>query len=115
MPAKDVFRLDTENQSISLCEGENVIGRDPEANVFIDSVKVSRRHARIMVAGDTATLEDLDSKNGTYLHGRRLTAPVRLANTDVILIGHDIARLRFIVEDEPTLPLGASVPDDKHT
>jgi pSer/pThr/pTyr-binding forkhead associated (FHA) protein len=113
MPPKDVFRLDTENESIPLHEGENVIGRDPEAAVFIDSVKVSRRHARIMVAGDTATLEDLGSKNGTFLHGTRLSAPVRLANTDVILIGQDIASLRFIVEDEPTLPLGATLPEGR--
>jgi pSer/pThr/pTyr-binding forkhead associated (FHA) protein len=111
MPSKDVFRLDTMSDSFPLHEGENVIGRDPEATVFVDSVKVSRHHARIMVAGTTATLEDLGSKNGTYLHGTRLTTPVRLANTDEILIGQDIARFRFIVEDEPTLPLGASLPE----
>jgi len=112
MAGRDVFRLDSENGSYPLREGENVIGRDPESAVFIDSVKVSRQHARIMIAGNTATLEDLGSKNGTYLHGTRLTAPVRLANTDLFWIGREIVKFRFIVEDEPTLPLGATAPND---
>jgi DNA-binding winged helix-turn-helix (wHTH) protein len=74
-------------REIALCEGENLLGRDPEAAVWIDSGKVSRRHARILVSGGAATLEDLHSKNGTYLQGRRIQSTTPLATGDTIRIG----------------------------
>jgi pSer/pThr/pTyr-binding forkhead associated (FHA) protein len=54
---------------VSLHDGENVIGREEDAAAWIESASVSRRHARIVVSGGTATLEDLGSKNGTFLRG----------------------------------------------
>ena len=59
--------------------------------------------ATIMVQGTTATIEDLGSKNGTYLNGKRLEQPALLANGDEIWIGRSVARLRFLVEGEPTI------------
>jgi DNA-binding winged helix-turn-helix (wHTH) protein len=67
--------------------GETVIGRDPGAGLFIDDPSVSRRHARIVVTGDSATLEDLGSKNGTHLGDRRIEAPVPLDDGARIRIG----------------------------
>lgn len=67
--------------------GETVIGRDPGAGLFIDDPSVSRRHARIVVTGDSATLEDLGSKNGTHLRDRRIDAPVSLDDSARIRIG----------------------------
>src|SRR5262245_29375700 len=64
------FRLVLESREVQLLEGENVIGRDPDGVLWIDHSSVSRRHARIVVAGGKATLEDLDSKNGTYVGGK---------------------------------------------
>jgi pSer/pThr/pTyr-binding forkhead associated (FHA) protein len=55
--------------------------------VWIDALGVSRHHARITLAGMEATLEDLGSKNGTYLQGRRLPAPSRLQDGDQIRLG----------------------------
>lgn len=52
-------------------EGENVLGRDEADVLEIESPTVSRRHARI-VLGDTATVEDLGSKNGTFVGNRRI-------------------------------------------
>ena len=57
-----------------LVDGENVIGRVSKAPAWIDSTTVSRRHARILVSAEGAPLEDLGSKNGTFLCGQRLTA-----------------------------------------
>ena len=54
-------------------EGENVIGRDPRSSVWVDASGVSRRHARILVSGDAVTLEDLGSKNGTFVGARAVT------------------------------------------
>ena len=56
-----------EKRIIPLVEGENVLGRDEDVTVRIDAPGVSRRHARIRVSGAEATIEDLGSKNGTYV------------------------------------------------
>jgi DNA-binding winged helix-turn-helix (wHTH) protein len=72
---------------IALVEGENILGRDPSATVWIDLNSVSRRHARIVVRGGSATLEDLKSRNGTYLDDRPVEAPSRLSNGSRIKIG----------------------------
>ena len=75
------------DRQIELSEGENVIGRDPAAVVWIDFASVSRRHARIVVNAGTATVEDLGSRNGTSLRGERITAPTKLSSGDRIRIG----------------------------
>jgi len=74
-------------RQIALDSTENVIGRDSGAVVWIDEASVSRRHARIAVDEDGATIEDLGSKNGTYVRGKRIEKPARLSDRDVIKIG----------------------------
>ena len=81
------FRLVLETREIQLLEGENVIGRDPDGALWIDHPSVSRRHARIVVVGGKASLEDLDSKNGTFLAGKRLGKKTALADGDEVRIG----------------------------
>jgi DNA-binding winged helix-turn-helix (wHTH) protein len=77
-------------QEIPLSRGENVIGRDPDAQIRIASTKASRRHARIDVGGNDAILTDLGSRNGTYIGDRRVTDEQRLADGDQIVIGDDV-------------------------
>ena len=48
---------------------------------------MSRHHARIVVADTEATLEDLGSKNGTMLNGRRVFTPTILADRDEVRLG----------------------------
>lgn len=89
---------------VALGEGENVIGRDPSADVCLDAVAVSRRHARITVNGPDARLEDLDSKNGTTLGRNAAGAPqadptpvreaVPLKDGDQLAFGGIAARYR---------------------
>jgi DNA-binding winged helix-turn-helix (wHTH) protein len=71
----------------ALNEGEHVIGRDQDAALTLNSPAVSRRHAKIVIVGDVATLDDLGSKNGTYLRGQRVSSPVELVDGDHIRIG----------------------------
>ncbi len=80
-------RLILASREIQLSEGENVVGRDRDAVLWIDHTAVSRRHARIVLAEGAATLEDLGSKNGTHLRGERITGVVSLADGDEIRIG----------------------------
>jgi len=86
-PGRSVFRLVWERREIELAQGESVFGRDSDAVVWIDDASVSRRHARIVVEGDGATLEDLGSKNGTLVNGEAVSDRRRLADGDVLDIG----------------------------
>jgi DNA-binding winged helix-turn-helix (wHTH) protein len=64
---RDAPRLIWERKVIPLAEGENLLGREKAVDVRIDEIGVSRRHARIVVANGQAALEDLGSKNGTFI------------------------------------------------
>lgn len=81
-------------REIPLADGENVLGRAFGARVWIDSAKASRRHARIMVQGGRAVLEDLASKNGTFLRGERLAKAELLRDGDEIVIGPVVMTFR---------------------
>ena len=81
------FRLVLEEREIQLPEGENFLGRGPDGALWIGDSSVSRRHACILVSGRKATLEDLGSKNGTYVRGRRVEKRIPLADGDDIRIG----------------------------
>ena len=70
-----------------LPEGEHIVGREPEASICLDSPKVSRRHARLIVSATGATLEDLGSKNGSFVGGIRITGPTALQSGDEACIG----------------------------
>jgi len=79
---------------IPLVEGSNLIGRDANSTIWIDSSSVSRRHAEIAVADSGVTIEDLRSKNGTFVNGAKIDTPVRLADYDTIQIGPAILTCR---------------------
>jgi DNA-binding winged helix-turn-helix (wHTH) protein len=89
------FRLFLENREVALREGENLLGRMDEGVAWLESPTVSRRHARILVSAVGATIEDLGSKNGTFLHGDRLTEPSALSDGDEIRLGQ--VRMTFRV------------------
>jgi DNA-binding winged helix-turn-helix (wHTH) protein len=72
---------------IALQEGVNIVGRDPEADVWLDGTGVSRRHARIIVGETDVRLEDLGSKNGTTVRGEALDRQVNLQDGDQIGFG----------------------------
>ncbi|HEY3348722.1 MAG TPA: FHA domain-containing protein [Thermoanaerobaculia bacterium] len=82
-----VFRLLLADREVALQEGENILGRERDATAWIDVSSVSRRHARIVVSGDQATLEDLGSKNGTFLREEVVTRPVALSDGDRFRLG----------------------------
>jgi DNA-binding winged helix-turn-helix (wHTH) protein len=75
------------DEEIPLQSGENVIGRDPRDAVSIHAPEVSRHHARVIVAGTTVTIEDLGSKNGTFVGNRRVTTAVEVQAGEDIVIG----------------------------
>jgi len=67
--------------------GSNLVGRDRDCAVRVNSATLSRRHARIVVTNGEAGVEDLGSKNGTRVNGQRVRQPVALKEGDRIQFG----------------------------
>jgi DNA-binding winged helix-turn-helix (wHTH) protein len=94
-----------EKRAIPLVEGENVLGRDEGVTVRIDAPGVSRRHACIRVEGDRATIEDLGSKNGTFLGDGTTTLgePTALPDAARFRLGRILLVFRSSPESGSTL------------
>ncbi len=86
-PGTDSCFLLFGEEVLPLREGATVIGRGTDADVRLVVPRMSRRHARIVVDGGRAVIEDLGSKNGTWVRGARLREPTRLENGDRVLLG----------------------------
>ncbi len=90
------------NRRIALVEGENIIGRDPAVNVWLDYATISRRHARVTVLATGTVLEDLGSKNGTSFGGVALTGRAMLKNGDEFACGQLVFSYRQSSAESPT-------------
>jgi ABC transport system ATP-binding/permease protein len=93
LPTAD--QADTRTSATSFPLSTNVlrIGRDPESDVLVDDLLVSRRHAEIRSLGDGRhEVIDLQSHNGTFVNGRRIDRAV-LEELDVVSIGRNSYRL----------------------
>jgi len=82
-----VARLLHEGKTIPLSPGVHFIGRDESSAVCLNSATVSRRHARLTLAANAASIEDLHSKNGTRVKGKAIRGVTQLHNGDQIEVG----------------------------
>lgn len=94
---------------LPLAAGENIVGRDPHAGVWLDSASVSRRHARLTVSDVGVVLEDLGSKNGTVVRGRRASGAVAVEDGDDIRFGSVTVTLRRLDSAASTQTGSASI------
>jgi DNA-binding winged helix-turn-helix (wHTH) protein len=86
---------------VELPQGETILGR--RLPLLAADHSISRDHARIVVDGDRATIEDLGSKNGTFVGGRPVQSPTELLNGDEIAIGAARLIFRSSTEAESTI------------
>jgi len=98
-------RLLSADRQWLLSDGPNLVGRDDDCVVRIDSPAISRHHARIVVNAGSATLEDLNSKNGTYLNDRPVHETVVIRDGDEIRIGTVTMTLRQRDQSDSTVSL----------
>src|SRR5579872_4581404 len=75
-----------QGETVELAHDAVVLGRHPGCDIRVADDTVSRRHARIVAQPNGYYVEDLGSRNGTYLNGRKVTAPARLGHLDKINI-----------------------------
>ena len=92
--APATIELVWKKQSFYLADGEYLAGRDEAYAIIIDASTVSRRHARIVVLSGRATVEDLESTNGTWVNGKRITGPSALGPGDELALGSEKLRVR---------------------
>ena len=81
------FWLVVNDKRVILGPGETTVGRDPASGVWLDVSSVSWRHARVIIQGSEAAIQDLESTNGTYVGGRKLAERAPLKHGDSIQFG----------------------------
>ncbi len=89
-----------------------LIGRDANCDVVIADRQVSREHAIIRKNGAVVTIEDLGSKNGTYLNGQLLTEAKQLNEADEITIA--LTQNFIFLSSDATMPLSGLPPELMH-
>jgi hypothetical protein len=90
-------------------EGELVIGREG-VGVTIEDPELSRRHAAVRPIEDGFEVEDLGSLNGTFVNGRRIEGPTRLAAGDSIKVGQNVLELEAAGLEAASAPATVAAP-----
>ncbi len=78
------------NQAFELSKEVTTLGRDITNDIVINDRETSRSHLRLMRSGDTMTIEDLGSTNGTFVNGKRVSGVTPLQNGDMIGLGETV-------------------------
>ncbi len=110
MPFRLVGSVDGVSLNLPLAEGCSLLGSSCECELQVPHTTVSRRHAEVEVRGDTVTLRDLGSRNGTYIGGNRISSVVVHAGTTIKL-----GKVCMILEEvsELDLLLGVAFEHDE--
>jgi len=95
-----------------LADGEYIIGRRSDCQIFVPDMRVSRQHARLWKDGEAWQIEDLGSNNGTFINGAKVQTATPLRHDDEILIANN--RIRVEARDtqpdpNPRFPEGNAV------
>lgn len=90
LESKRMCSLVGDGRTIPLHDGKHVIGRSSECDLQLASSAVSRRHAALYIRGTRAVIQDLKSRNGTFVRGRRVKRPAELRDGDRLRVG-DVA------------------------
>ena len=94
-------------------DGVVTVGRDDSADLQLRDKAISRRHATLRVEGETAVIEDLGSRNGTFVNGDRVDDARRLREGDALQLGATILEIRSSRgETEPFPP--PATPTEVH-
>lgn len=95
MQQNDNFRLVVRrgpqpNQAFEIGKEVTTLGRDITNDIVLNDRETSRHHLRLMRSGDTMTIEDLGSTNGTFVNGKRVSGVTPLQNGDMIGLGETV-------------------------
>ena len=89
-----VIRSDTQPGFDFIVRDSVALGRSPEADIELQDPYASEFHLRLASRDGRLVLTDLGSSNGTYVNGRRVTAPVDLNRGDAIQVGKTVMEVK---------------------
>jgi DNA-binding winged helix-turn-helix (wHTH) protein len=90
-----VLSLIWNGRQMPLTDGEHIAGRAAGCSIVIDATTVSRQHARITVLSGSATIEDLNSTNGTHVNGTQICVPTAIVDGNEIALGSEVVLVRM--------------------
>jgi predicted component of type VI protein secretion system len=99
-------------RSIALKHGKLLIGRAEECDVRPLGDEVSRRHCAVVEEAGSVTVEDLKSRNGTYVNGVKIAAKVTVADGDIVRVGPLELKVSCAVPTPAPAPATAAPMDD---
>ena len=85
--------LDLKDGSIIPIRSDLTVGRKDDNSIVLSDQHVSGNHAKIIVKNDLLFIEDLNSTNGTYLNGNKISGKMKLINKDEIKIGASVFKI----------------------
>ncbi len=94
-----------------LSEGQYILGRHPDCSIVIDVGAVSRHHCRVTVRENECTIEDLESRNGTFLNDQAIQQPAKLLDGDRVRIC-DVVFKYYTAADTSSESRAVVVDDD---
>ena len=89
-----IIKSDTQKGTDVEVQDVVVLGRSEEADVLLDDPYASDFHMRLVAQESGIVLHDLGTTNGTYVNGRRVTAPTTLRRGDNVQVGKTIMEVR---------------------
>ena len=92
--------------SEDIVETPKILGRAENADIRLDHTSVSRQHCRFWIEDKTTFVEDMESTNGTYVNGLKITRE-KLNAGDTVIVG----RFELIVEDKDRVQMTIDLPD----
>jgi len=95
--------IEETRQLLPISEGRNRVGRDPGCEIRIEDNRISRYHAEVHLAGDTLTVRDLESTNGSFIDDDRLdpSQTIRVSPGQILRLGD--LELRIVTHEETAL------------
>jgi len=94
------YRLKLQHMRYPLRSGETLLGRSPYCSIVLGGAQVSRQHAAIRVTREGVQIEDLGSRNGTFVNEKRLAGLTSLSPGDVIDVGGHSMELELETRDD---------------
>jgi len=105
-------------KTVALDKARMVVGREPKCDIHIDNLGISREHCAFSQNGQAYLVQDLNSSNGTYVNGRKVTEHF-LNHDDEIIIGKYMLKFKNEAQvkqkDAPAEAESAPVPDTLNT
>lgn len=104
-----------EERTYTLDRPRMVVGREPQCEIAIDNLGISRQHCALLNKGDTFVVQDLGSANGTFVNGKKIVEHY-LNDGDEIFLGKYVLKFRNEVQTQANVQRDANVvPDTLNT